>query len=68
MFEFTVHFQRGWKVGARSLHMEHVHAHSAREAVKLARQNFTGNAAKGFKLTRVDHWDEDLQRNVIDIA
>ena len=62
MLEFTVHFQKGTRVGARSLRMVHVEAATAPEAVKLAKLEFNGEAARGYRLTRVDYFDESTQR------
>jgi hypothetical protein len=64
MTEFTVHFEKGRVVGARHLHMEHVEAANAKDAVKLAKKAW--KVEPGFRLTRVDHWDEDEGRIVID--
>jgi len=60
---FTVHFEKGWRVGTRSLHMEHVEAPSVKAAVKLAKAAFK---EAGFRLTKVDHFDEETGRLVLD--
>ena len=62
MFEYTVHFQKGKRVGARSFRMVHVHAAGVGEAVQFARQEFN---EPGYRITRVDHFDEN-GRIVID--
>lgn len=62
--EYTVHFQKGSRVGARSLRMVHVDATDARSAVALAKREFNGDAARGYRLTRVDYWDEEARRIV----
>lgn len=54
MTEFTVHFQKGWRIGARSLRMVPVLASTAIEAVRIARIQF---AEPGYKITRVDHFE-----------
>jgi hypothetical protein len=66
MTHFTVHFQKGHVVGARSLRMVHVDAVDARAAMKAAKAEFKGEQAHGFKMTRVDHFDEDDDHLVID--
>jgi hypothetical protein len=66
MIEFTVHFQKGHRVGARAIRMEHVQAADAREAVKIAKAQFPEARAEGFRLTRVDHFDDEDGRTVID--
>jgi hypothetical protein len=58
MTEFTVHFQKGHAVGARRIHMEHVEAADAREAIKLAKAKFPDWRVEGFRLTRVDHFED----------
>ena len=64
MFDFTVHWEKGHRVGARALHMEHVVAATAKEAIKLAKKAW--KVEPGFRLTKVDHFDEDTGRIVID--
>ena len=66
MTEFTVHFQKGTHVGARSLRMVTINAETAAAAIKAAKAEFNGEQARGFKLTRVDHYDEDTGRMAID--
>ena len=34
MTDFTVHFQKGSRVGARSLHMVHVEAETVKDAIR----------------------------------
>ena len=59
MTEFTVHFQKGTRVGARALRMVHVEADTAAQAIKLAKTEFNGADAKGYRVTRVDYFDAD---------
>ena len=55
MVEYTVHFQKGSRVGTRRLRMEHVEALNAREAIIKAKALFPTWREEGFRLTRVDH-------------
>jgi len=64
MTEYTVHFQKGSRVGARSLRMEQVEAASIKEAAVKAKQKFAGWRDGGYRLTRVDHFEDG--RVVID--
>jgi hypothetical protein len=65
--EYTVHFQYGTRVGARSLHMVHVVANGVKEAIKLAKiEHAKYSQSHLYKLTRVDHYDEETGRMVID--
>ena len=57
MIEYTVHFQKGKRVGARSLRMVHVEANDANEAVAKAKREFPDHRAQGYRLTRVDHFE-----------
>jgi hypothetical protein len=58
--EYTVHFQKGVRVGARSLHMVRVQADSVDAAIKLAKtEHATWGDIAGYKLTRVDHFNEE---------
>lgn len=66
MINFTVHFQKGSRVGARSLRMEQIDAVDARQAIAKARLTFPNLKAQGYRLTRVDHFDEDTGRMTID--
>lgn len=66
MIEYTVHFQKGTRVGARSLRMVHVTADSPKAAIRLAKGEFNGDAARGYRVTRVDHFDPETGRLVID--
>lgn len=63
--EYTVHFQKGTRVGARSLRMEQVTASRISEAAKKAKSAFPQWRERGYRLTRVDHLDES-GRVVID--
>jgi hypothetical protein len=65
--EYTVHFQYGTRVGARSLHMVHVVADDYKAAIKLAKiEHAKYPQSYLYKLTRVDHYDEDTGRMIID--
>ncbi len=66
MTEYTVHFQRGTRVGARSLRMEHVEADTTARALAAAKALFPTHRQDGYRVTRVDHFDEDTGRLVID--
>jgi hypothetical protein len=66
MTEFTVHFQKGFRVGARSLRMVTVEAADAKAAMKAAKAQFHGEQARGYRLTRVDHYDEETGRMAVD--
>ena len=55
MTKYTVHFQKGTRVGARSLRMVHVEADSPEDAMAKASDGVPGN----YKLIRVDHFDEN---------
>jgi hypothetical protein len=63
MTEYTVHFQKGFQVGARRIRMVPAIANSVAEAIKLARADFS---EPGFKLVRVDHFDPESGRLIID--
>lgn len=62
MLEYTVHFQKGRRVGARSLRLIYVTCESADKARRLARLQFS---EPGYSIVRVDHFD-DSGRIVID--
>ena len=68
MTEYTVHFQKGVRVGTRSLRMVHVEAMSVDEAIDLAKAQFTRETPDWFRqryrMTRVDHFEDG--RIVID--
>ena len=65
MTDFTVHFQKGSRVGARSLHMVHVEAETVKDAIRKARaEHDTWGDIAGFNMTRVDHFEDG--RIVID--
>lgn len=59
MLEYTVHFQKGSRVGTRSLRMEHVSAENSEAAIKAAKKLFPNFRAEGYRLTRVDHFDDN---------
>ncbi len=56
MTEYTVHFQKGTRVGARSLRMVYVEAADADAAITLAKREFTDRA---YRIVRVDYFDDD---------
>jgi hypothetical protein len=62
--EYTVHFQKGTSVGARSLRMVQVTADSIKQAAIDAKKQFPGRS-EGYRITRIDHFD-DTGRVVID--
>lgn len=65
MTEYTVHFQKGWRVGTRSLHMVHVEADSVKAAIAKAKAEFKERGTgPGYVMKRVDHFEDD--RIVID--
>ena len=66
MTEFTVHFQKGSRVGARQLRMVTVEAANTKAAIKAATTEFKGEQARGYRVIRVDHYDEDTGRMAID--
>lgn len=63
--EYTVHFQKGTRIGARSLRMVQVIASNIKEAAVKAKAEFPG-WRQGYRLTRVDHFDEATNKTVID--
>jgi hypothetical protein len=64
-FEYTVHFQKGARVGARSFRMVPVQAVTPSQACAKARLEFPDARSKGYHITRVDHSD-DNGRIIID--
>jgi len=68
--EYTVHFQKGTRVGARSLRMITVEAANTDAALDLAKAKFTAETPDWFRqryrMIRVDHFDADTSRLVID--
>jgi len=56
--EYTVHFQKGTRVGARSLRMVHVLAVSDSQAISKAKVEFPDFRKQGYRLTRVDHFED----------
>lgn len=67
MTEYTVHFQKGHRVGARSLRMERVEADTPERAIATAKKTeFPDYRQQGYGVIRVDHFDEDSDRLVID--
>jgi hypothetical protein len=59
--EYTVHFQKGTRVGARSLRMIYVEASDAKTAVALAKREFS---TPGYRIVRVDYFDDDGRRQI----
>lgn len=57
MTEYTVHFQKGRRIGTRSLRMIHVDAVNADNAMALAAKEFPDARAQGYRISRVDHFD-----------
>ena len=55
MLEYTVHFQRGTCVGARSLRMVTVQADDVKSAVTAAKREW--QPEPGYRLIRVDHFE-----------
>lgn len=67
MTEYTVHFQRGFKVGARSLRIERCEADSPEAAIRYAKKHlFPTHREERYGVIRVDHFDEATDRLVID--
>ena len=66
MFEFTVHFMKGTRVGTRSLRMVHVQAATRFEAVAKAVAEFPDYRTQGYRLTRTDYFDPETGRIVRD--
>jgi hypothetical protein len=66
MTEYTVHFQKGSRVGARSLRMEHVVAVDVEAAIRAGKALFPDHRSQGYRLTRVDHFDDETGRLEID--
>lgn len=64
MTEWTVHFQRGTRVGTRSLRMIRVEAPDDERAIALARAEFPTARQDGYRITRIDFWDEGTGRLV----
>jgi hypothetical protein len=55
--DYTVHFQKGTRIGTRSLRMEHVQAATASQAVAMAKRLFPDFRAQKYRIVRVDHFD-----------
>jgi hypothetical protein len=66
MTEYTVHFQKGYRVGARSLRMERAEAETPSKAITAAKKLFPTHRQDGYRVTRVDHFDEETGRLVLD--
>lgn len=64
--EYTVHFQKGTRVGARSLRMVQVETDSVKQAAINAKKEFADWRERGYRLTRIDHIDNETGRVVID--
>jgi hypothetical protein len=67
MTEYTVHFQRGTRVGARSLRLFQIEARNYEEAMLMARRDLTAQdpTTRQYRIVRTDHFDDD-GRIVID--
>ncbi len=52
--EYTVHFQRGSRIGTRSLRMVPVEATDPKEAIRKAKAQFH---EPGYRVVRVDHME-----------
>lgn len=63
--EYTVHFQKGSRVGARSLRMVHVMAVTGSQAIAKAKVEFPDFRAQGYRIIRVDYFD-DAGRRVVE--
>ena len=57
--EYTVHFQKGYRVGSRSLRLVHVLAVSDSHAIAKAKAEFPDFRAQRYAIVRVDHFDAD---------
>lgn len=57
MTEYTVHFQKGSRVGARSLKMVQVEADTVKQAAIDAKKDFSEWRERGYRLVRVDHFE-----------
>ena len=57
MFEYTVQFRKGTRVGTRSMRFEHVMAANANEAARLAREQFDRLERPGYRMVRIDHFE-----------
>ncbi|MGH6792164.1 MAG: hypothetical protein ACRECF_05435 [Methyloceanibacter sp.] len=67
MTEYTVHFQRGFRVGTRSLRMERVEAETPEQAIKVAKKTaFPDHREQRYGVVRVDHFDGDSDCLIID--
>lgn len=64
--EYTVHFQKGSRVGTRSLRMVRVSSHSPTGAIQQAKRMHGDLISQGYRVTRVDHFDEETGRCVVD--
>lgn len=66
MTEYRVHFQKGHKIGTRSLRIVDVSADTAHDAAKQAKRLRDDLIQGGYRVVRVDHFDETTGRTVID--
>jgi hypothetical protein len=59
MTEYTVHFQKGTRVGARSTRMVQIEAETAKEAATNARREFNSEHHDNnkYRLVRIDHFE-----------
>lgn len=55
--QYTVHFQRGWRVGARQTRMVNVFAQGTLDAKVYARIAFPDAYEQGYRIVRIDHFD-----------
>lgn len=64
MLEYTVHFQKGSRVGTRSLRMVHVMADNGPHAVTLARAEFPDYREQKYRIIRVEYFNPATGRIV----
>jgi hypothetical protein len=57
MTEYTVHFQKGTRVGARSMKLVMVEASTIKQAAIDAKKAFPEWKERGYRLVRVDHFE-----------
>lgn len=59
MIEYTVHFQKGARIGARSLRMVTVEAPNRHVAKVRAMEQFPDFRAQGYRIVRVDFINDE---------